>query len=82
MNLAARINALTKGIEAKAAEYAAMVRDGSLTAEEAAQCLAGAALKLREKLEAPGRGPGIEYYQLLIDQRLPGFKGLVIGRHV
>jgi len=46
-------------LDEKADEYATLVRDGSLSAEEAAKCLAGADLKERAAIEEDtGKRPG------------------------
>lgn len=74
--------------KAEAAKQAALdeavtqVRDGLLTREEAAQCLAGAMLKAADAQGLPGAA-GLGYAQLLVDQELDGedFAGLVVGRH-
>jgi len=76
-----------KAAEARKAEALAEVvghaKNGLLTREEAAQCLAGAMLKVAEEMELPGAA-GLEYAQLLVDQALDGdeFPGLAVGRHV
>jgi len=59
------------------------VREGLLTREEAANCVAGAMLRIADELELSGAA-GIKYAQLLVDQAVDGddFAGLVIGRHV
>lgn len=64
-------------------EAANHVREGSLTREEAAQCVAGAMLRIANERGLSGAA-GIKYAQLLVDQELDGedFAGLAIGRHV
>lgn len=83
---AEKMNRLSDATEKRADELAQMVREGMLTSEEAAASLRGFVLKLRDELGAPPLGPtaraNLRDEQLLIDQRLPGFKGLVVGRHV
>ena len=62
-----------------------LVRDGTLTVEEAAKCLAGARMKAREELGGnTGGDPDSDYRAALVDleTRLPGFRGLQVGRHV
>lgn len=81
------MNRLQRVWDEKANEYAGLVREGKLTAEEAAACLAGADLKEREAIfedtgKKPGPGGNIKIAQQAIDSRLPGYGGLVIGRHV
>ena len=79
--VAQKMNKLGEGIESRAAELAELVREGLLTAEEAAASLAGYALKLREELDAPKIGPGLGYYRMHIDQQL-GDYNISVKRHL
>lgn len=78
--------------EAQTRELAS-VKDGLLTVDEAAACLAGATLKAREECgNAPIDIPEalrqsmledeLKYARLWLDTQLPGFDGLVLGRHI
>ena len=77
-----KLKAAEAAKQAALAEALAHVRDGLLTREEAAKCVAGAMLKIADEQDLPGAA-GLGYAQLLVDQALDGedFEGLVIGRH-
>ncbi len=85
--VAQQMNRLQESWNRKADEVAELVRDGSLTPDEAAACLAGADLKEREAIYEdsgfrPGPGGDIYVARQAIDERLSDYRGLVIGRHV
>ena len=79
---AARIRQAETEKQEALAEIVSQVRDGLLTREEAAKCVAGAMLKIADEQDLPGAA-GLGYAQLLVDQALDGedFEGLVTGRH-
>ena len=81
MKIEEKMKALLRNWDEKADECAALVQDGLLTADEAAQCLQSADMKKREELDAPP-GHSIEIAYQAIDSRLPGYDGLAVGRHV
>jgi len=61
------------------------VRDELLTVEEAAQCLAGARIKARQELgNTVAVDHDSEYRQALhaLETRLPGYQGIMVGRHI
>ena len=79
--------------DAKKVELAGMVNDGSLSPEDATLSLAGNDLKIREALTEQGFNPGIpqsdeqfedflKYARLSVDQLLPDYDGMIIGRHI
>jgi len=70
--LAQKMNTLDNDVKVRAYELDELVQAGLLTSEEAAISLAGFAAKLREVLDAPPAGPGLDYYQLLISQAMRG----------
>ena len=81
----AAVKAFKIGYDAALSEILALVKGGSMTTEEAAACMAGTRLKL---MEAEGRK--ITEYQReslfkselhTIESHLPGYRGLVSGRH-
>lgn len=61
------------------------VKANELTVEEAAQSLAGATLRV---IEGHGGNAGVDRDSLLrqarhdMDTRLPGYSGIVVGRHI
>lgn len=84
--VAQQMNRVSKNWDTKAGECAALVSEGMLTADEAAQCLLGADLKEREAIREdgfrPGPGHSLSVARQAIDSRLPGYNGLVAGRHI
>ena len=80
------MKALQSNWNTKADEYAHQAADGLLTPDEAAKCLAGADLKMREAIREssiePGKGHDLSVAMQAIDSRLPEYDGLVLGRHV
>ncbi len=86
MKITAAINYLGENWDDKADEYAALVNDGSLSADEAAQRLIDADLEarkiIREEGFNPGPGHNLNVARQAIDSRLPGYKGLIVGRHI
>lgn len=81
------VKKLNSNWDSKADEYAKLVKDGMMTAEEAAQALAGSDLKVRDEIRnttefRPGPGGDIMVARQAIDSRLPGYNGLIPGLHV
>jgi phage-related minor tail protein len=75
----------SKRLKAARQENLQHVKDGTLTVEEAAECLAGAVIKAREELGNTVQvDHEAEYRTALhwLESQMPDYQGIRLGRHI
>lgn len=81
---ARKLNTAYEELMRAADDLAAQVRSGALDADEAARRLAEYRVQVAERynLGNPHACGDLSFARLLLDQRLPGFQGLSLERHL